>query len=190
MQQEVLTIQVVITGETRVKGAAGEAGMVTFTGTVDCPNFHGVILPGGVDTQRMVNGHLTLSARYMLEGTDADGNACRVFIENNGATDDPAQPMTTTPVILPLVLSSFAWLPRETLPLMVPSFCTLDGPTGIMNSPTVTFPFSVAPCWIVSCVAVEGAMGGVLEPSIRMFAVTVEPLPMVTEGVWGSVPPV
>ena len=99
MQQEVLTIQVVITGETRVKGAAGEAGMVTFTGTVDCPNFHGVILPGGVDTQRMVNGHLTLSARYMLEGTDADGNACRVFIENNGATDDPAQPMTTTPVI-------------------------------------------------------------------------------------------
>ena len=99
MQQEVLTIQVVITGETRVQGAAGEAGMVAFTGTVDCPNFHGVILPGGVDTQRMVNGHLTLSARYMLEGTDADGNACRVFIENNGATDDPAQPMTTTPVI-------------------------------------------------------------------------------------------
>ena len=82
-----------------MKGAAGEAGMVSFTGTVDCPNFHGVILPGGVDTQRMVDGHLTLSARYMLEGTDADGNACRVFIENNGATDDPAQPMTTTPVI-------------------------------------------------------------------------------------------
>ena len=56
MQQEVLTIQVVITGEARVQGAAGEAGMVAFTGTVDCPNFHGVILPGGVDTQRMVNG--------------------------------------------------------------------------------------------------------------------------------------
>ena len=99
MEQEVLTIQVVITGETRVKSAAGEAGMVALTGTVDCPNFHGVILPGGVDTQRMEGGHLTLSARYILEGTDADGNACRVFIENNGATDDPAQPMTTTPVI-------------------------------------------------------------------------------------------
>lgn len=99
MAQEVLTIQVTITGETRVQGARGEAGMVAFTGTVDCPNFHGVILPGGVDTQRMADGRLTLSARYILEGTDRDGNACRVFIENNGETTDPAAPMETTPVL-------------------------------------------------------------------------------------------
>lgn len=99
MEQEVLVIQVTITGDTRVKGAAGEAGMVAFTGTVDCPNFHGVILPGGVDTQRMVNGRLTLSARYILEGTDRDGNPCRIFIENNGETTDPAAPMVTTPTI-------------------------------------------------------------------------------------------
>ena len=65
--------------------------------TIDASGKH--VMPGGVDTQRMVNGHLTLSARYMLEGTDADGNACRVFTENTGATDDPAPPMTTTPVI-------------------------------------------------------------------------------------------
>lgn len=99
MEKEVLVIQVTITGETRVQGGTGEAGMVAFTGVVDCPNFHGVILPGGVDTQRMTQGHLTLSARYMLEGTDRDGSPCRIFIENNGETDDPAAPMVTTPVL-------------------------------------------------------------------------------------------
>lgn len=114
MEQAVLTIQVTITGETRVKSARGEAGMVAFTGTVDCPNFRGVILPGGVDTQRMADGRLTLSARYMLEGTDRDGNACRIFIENNGETTDPAAPMETVPVIF-TDSPALAWLERASL---------------------------------------------------------------------------
>ena len=30
------------------------------------------------------DGSILLSARYMLEGTDSAGNACRVFVENQG----------------------------------------------------------------------------------------------------------
>jgi len=100
MKREVLTVSVEITGEARVNGRHREAGIVTFTGTVDCENFKGRILPGGADTQTMENGHLTLSARYILEGTDSDGEPCRVFIENNGSTDEPDKPMITTPVIV------------------------------------------------------------------------------------------
>lgn len=99
MAQEVLTVLVDITGATQVQGARGSSNMVAFTGRVECDNFHGVILPGGVDTQIMVNGHLTLSARYVLEGTDHTGHGGRIFIENNGETDDPAAPMTTHPRI-------------------------------------------------------------------------------------------
>ena len=95
MAQEVLTVLVDITGVTRVEGARGSCQMVAFTGTVDCPNFRGRILPGGVDTQKMTAGHLSLSARYILEGTDGTGHAGHIFIENNGETDDPAAPMTT-----------------------------------------------------------------------------------------------
>ena len=99
MAQEVLTVLVDITGVTRVEGARGSCQMVAFTGTVDCPNFRGRILPGGVDTQKMTAGHLSLSARYILEGTDGTGHAGHIFIENNGETDDPAAPMVTAPVL-------------------------------------------------------------------------------------------
>ncbi len=58
--------------------------MILFHGTADSPCFHGKILPGGVDTQKSVSEGMMLSARYMLEGTDADGTPTRLFIENEG----------------------------------------------------------------------------------------------------------
>ena len=82
---EVLTINVRITGVNEVKGHTGTARMILFDGTVDCDNFKGKILPGGVDTQKESEGKPTLlSARYILEGVDKDGNEAHIFIENNG----------------------------------------------------------------------------------------------------------
>ena len=114
MEQEVLTIQVAITGTTQVQGARGNGNMVAFTGRVDCPLFQGVILPGGIDTQTMVKWHLTLSARYILEGTDSTGRQGRIFIENNGESDDPATPMITHPRIFTDCLS-LQWLEEASL---------------------------------------------------------------------------
>ena len=37
-----------------------------------------------------------LSARYMLEGTDAAGNACRIFIENQGSWQEGFTPRIVT----------------------------------------------------------------------------------------------
>ena len=44
--------------------------MITFHGDAESEYFKGKILPGGVDTQRSVEGGMLLSARYMLEGID------------------------------------------------------------------------------------------------------------------------
>lgn len=100
MMQEVLTISVKITGQDRVAGAVGDAGMVYFTGEVDCENFKGRILPGGVDTQRNNGSHITISARYMLEGTDGDGAPCHIFIENNGVISPSGEITRTVPTVV------------------------------------------------------------------------------------------
>ena len=39
-----------------------------------------------------------MSARYMLEGIDSEGQSCRIFIENNGT--DINGDIQTTPMIL------------------------------------------------------------------------------------------
>lgn len=126
MAQEVLTVLVDITGVTRVEGDHGSCQMVAFTGRVDCPNFRGIILPGGVDTQQMTQGRLHLSARYILEGTDSTGHTGRIFIENNGETDDPTAPMTTCPRIC-TDCPSLQWLEKADL------YGTLEprGPDGV-----------------------------------------------------------
>jgi len=127
MAKEVLTISVSITGEARVRNGKREAVMIAFTGEADCENFKGHVLPGGMDTQTSAGGCVTLSARYMLEGTDADGSPCRVFIENNGMTDDPAAPIRTTPTII-TDSPRLRWLEDARL------FGTIqpDGPDGVL----------------------------------------------------------
>jgi len=85
MSKEVLTISVRITGADQVKGKKAEALMLHFDGRADCENFKGIILPGGVDTQKEIYGQgRNLSARYVLEGKDYTGKDCKIFIENNG----------------------------------------------------------------------------------------------------------
>ena len=97
--KEELTIKVVINDFNEVKGHNGNARMIAFDGTVDCENFKGVIMPGGVDTQRdYTEGQSTLSARYILDGVDREGKRCKVFIENNGVFTPEG--MKTIPTIL------------------------------------------------------------------------------------------
>ncbi len=81
---EELTIKVICTATDEVVGNTSIRRMIHFIGEADCKNFKGKILDGGVDTQKVYDGKTFLSARYMLEGTDFEGNTCKIFIENNG----------------------------------------------------------------------------------------------------------
>ncbi|WP_408071803.1 DUF3237 family protein [Butyrivibrio sp. JL13D10] len=101
MGKEVLTIDVKITAINEVKGKAGTARMILFDGDASSEYFKGTILPGGVDTQKeKPEEGVLLSARYILDGTDYKGNACRIFIENNGSfkgeIDSITKPMVIT----------------------------------------------------------------------------------------------
>ncbi len=89
MAKEILTINIRLTGDYEVKGHNGNAKMLLFEGDVDCECFKGKVLPGGVDTQTQEkSSNVKLSARYILEGVDLKGQACRIFIENNGFVDN------------------------------------------------------------------------------------------------------
>jgi hypothetical protein len=69
----------------QLNGPAGEVLMIPFGGTVEGELFNGRILPGGVDTQIVdQNGIRHMSARYMLEGVDKNGEQCRIYVDNNG----------------------------------------------------------------------------------------------------------
>ncbi len=67
---------------------------VLFDGTASGEAFRGRILPGGVDTQiENPDGTGSLSARYILEGTDQEGRACRMYIDNKaGLGEDVTYP--------------------------------------------------------------------------------------------------
>ena len=82
-----LRISVALDGHYEVRNEDGEdRTMLLFHGTADGDYFQGEILPGGVDTQTQEKGGVRrLSARYILAGKDFNGDACRIFIENNGA---------------------------------------------------------------------------------------------------------
>ena len=93
--ERVFSINVVIDDVYEVKGTDGSAAMITFHGDSDCDYFKGKILPGGVDTQKQpTDGERSLSARYILEGKDVNGEDCRIFIENNGTFQKDGSIMT------------------------------------------------------------------------------------------------
>lgn len=65
--------------------AYGSVAFIPFTATVDSPLFTGKTLPGACDVQvENPAGSRNMCAKYMFEGTDSAGNACRLFVENNG----------------------------------------------------------------------------------------------------------
>ena len=98
--KEILSINVVIDGAYDVNSMDESACMIPFHGESRCDNFTGIILPGGVDTQRQKSGGVrTLSARYILEGTDCAGEHCRIFIENNGSFEKDGSIITKPQII-------------------------------------------------------------------------------------------
>ena len=95
---EILRIMVRLKETMEVTGKTGCTRMIAFTGDAEGPYFQGKILPHGVDTQKVMKGKsLQLSARYMLEGVDANGTPCRLFIENNG--EETSDGLRTSPRI-------------------------------------------------------------------------------------------
>ncbi len=70
--------------------------MIPFDGEAVGEYFSGKTVGQSVDTQIANGGNYSLSARYMLEGTDFNGKKCRLFIENNGASMDNCKPIIYT----------------------------------------------------------------------------------------------
>lgn len=89
-KEEVFTVHVAINGSVEMKNVEGNSVvMISFTGHASGPYFEGRVLEGGVDTQIIGPSGTphTLSARYMLRGTDRAGQPCEIYIENNGEID-------------------------------------------------------------------------------------------------------
>ena len=86
MRDELLMeIRVTCLEPVSVDGVNRKIVMIPFTGEASGPYFKGSVIGTGTDTQKIEkDGSFMLSARSMLEGTDSDGKACRVFIENQG----------------------------------------------------------------------------------------------------------
>lgn len=92
-----MEIQVACHEAIRVNGQTRDIVMIPFEGSASGPYFTGRTVGQGVDTQKISkDGICRLSARYMLEGKDAAGNACRVFIENEGIWKGGFRPTVVT----------------------------------------------------------------------------------------------
>lgn len=111
--KEIFTFSIDIKPTTQVTGTAGWASMIQFGATADCENFKGTIVADNVDTRLQFNGQLeTLSARYILSGTDKDGNPCNIYVENNGISENGT--MVTEPIVI-TDCPDYAWI--ESAPL-------------------------------------------------------------------------
>ena len=108
--RELFKLEINVTEVVELGGEAASVRMILFEGECNCPDvFVGKVLNGGVDTQITENGVTMLSARYMLEGVDCKGMACRIFIENNGKTVADGR-LLTTPRIITAGSESIKWL--------------------------------------------------------------------------------
>lgn len=77
----------------------GHVKMIPFSGTVSGELFQGIIEPCGVDTQWTdAAGVRNMSARYMLTGTDAKGQKCHIYVENNAYFTNGERPKPWTSV--------------------------------------------------------------------------------------------
>ena len=96
MSELIMTINVTTYEAQCLEGKDSRVVMIPFSAEATGKYFSGRTVTDGVDTQISANGVFSLSARYMLEGTDLSGNRCRVFIENNGTSLDDCRPRIFT----------------------------------------------------------------------------------------------
>lgn len=92
-----MKIDVSLHGEDSLGEGSSRVVMIPFSARTEGAYFTGATVTDGVDTQRTdAHGNFTLSARYMLKGTDYTGKACGIFIENNGRSLDDCVPSVRT----------------------------------------------------------------------------------------------
>ncbi len=110
--KEIFTFFIDIGATDSVAGKGGKASMIHFNARGECENFNGKTVADSVDTRLKFTGMIeTLSARYIMDGTDSKGNPCRVYVENNGIDNNG---MVTEPIII-TDCPDYAWI--ETAPL-------------------------------------------------------------------------
>ncbi|WP_028510006.1 hypothetical protein [Ruminococcus sp. NK3A76] len=96
MREPVMTLYINITNTVGLSSDDLSVNMLHFHARAEGELFSGETVTDGVDTQIFKDGSFSLSARYMLEGTDFKGQKCRVFIENNGTTLLDCKPVIYT----------------------------------------------------------------------------------------------
>lgn len=89
--KEIFAIFIAIGAVWHVENATqGGVTMINFGGHCKTEHFDGKVLQGGVDTQRHFRPDSTLlSARYMMEGVDGAGKACKVYVDNQAILPNP-----------------------------------------------------------------------------------------------------
>lgn len=92
---EVLRIHIKLGETLALDSPSAGIRMIPFTGYCDSTLFQGNVLPGGIDTQVFPDSNRgTLSARYMLEGVDDKGEACKIFIQNEAVMEQGRETVT------------------------------------------------------------------------------------------------
>ena len=113
--RELFVFNVSVGGSYAVEGSNANSSMIHFNVEANCNNFKGNGVDrdwGFVDTRKQFKGQVqSLSARYILEGTDVNNNPCKIYVENNGIDDNG---MVTEPTII-TDSPAYAWI--ETAPL-------------------------------------------------------------------------
>lgn len=92
----ILTVNVTTYPAQGVEGSLAGVVMIPFSAEAVGDYFTGRTIFNGTDTQLSKDGKFSLSARYLLEGTDCAGARCRLFIENVGTSLDNCTPAVIT----------------------------------------------------------------------------------------------
>ncbi|MDE7360414.1 MAG: hypothetical protein K2N38_00595 [Oscillospiraceae bacterium] len=92
----ILTVNVTTYPAQGVDGIHTKAVMIPFSAEAVGDYFTGRTIFNGTDTQISKDSKFSLSARYLLEGTDCAGARCRLFIENVGTSLDSCAPTVIT----------------------------------------------------------------------------------------------
>ncbi len=87
MDKLIMEFKISIKGEeiTNMEGPRGSVTFIPFGGSVESELFTGEIMPGAADVQvQNPAGSRHMCAKYIFKGIDKEGNACHLFVENNG----------------------------------------------------------------------------------------------------------
>ncbi|MDO4458546.1 MAG: DUF3237 family protein [Clostridia bacterium] len=95
MSEPIMIFNITIKPEeiSHFESASGQVTIIPFGGSVKSDIFSGKVLPGAADVQvTNAAGIRHMCAKYMFEGVDMNGNACHLFVENNGYFEPNSSP--------------------------------------------------------------------------------------------------